>query len=161
MIVGLVSAVAGADTAYAAPGVAQVSANIIKPLTLTWLQDLDLGSIVLGPGSWSGATVQVSRTGAFTCANPNVTCTGATQPAKYNVTGTNNQTVLITAPNVTLTNQSDSTQTLTLVVDSPGTAQIPNSGTKGVEFVLGGSVTLSSTTASGTYSGTLNVTVDY
>ena len=161
IIVGLVCAVASADAAHAAPGVAQVSANVVKPLVLTWIQDLDLGTIVLGPGTWSGATVQISRAGAFSCTNANVTCSGATQVAQYNVSGSNKQVVHISAPNVVLVNQSDSSQTLTLTVDSPGSVTLTNSGPPGSNFSLGGSVTLNSTTASGTYSGTFNVTVDY
>jgi hypothetical protein len=113
------------------------------------------------PGSWSGATVGISRTGVFNCANSNLVCTGANQVATYNVTGTNNQTVRISAPDVTLKNQADLTQTLTLVVDNPGTVSLPSSGSKGVNFSLGGSITLSSTAASGTYQGTFEVTVDY
>jgi len=69
--------------------------------------------------------------------------------------------VRISAPNVTLTNQSDPTKTLTLVVDSPGSLVLTNSGPPGSNFSLGGSVNLSSTTAGGVYAGTFNVTVDY
>ena len=145
--------------AAAATQVAQVSASVAKPLILTRVQDLDLGSIVLGPGSWSGATVAISRTGAFSCANANLACTGATRPAIYNVSGTNNRAVQISAPNVTLTNQAG--QTLTLVPDAPASVTLTNSGPPGTDFSVGGSITLSSSTAAGTYSGTFNVTVDY
>ena len=147
--------------AHAANNVVQVQASIAKPLILTWLQNLDLGSIVLGPGTWSGATVGISQTGVFSCTSGNLTCTGATQVARYNVSGTNNQVVRITAPNVTLVNTSDPTKTLTLVVDSLTSVTLTNSGPPGTNFSLGGATSLSSTTASGTYSGTFNVTVDY
>jgi len=155
------AAFAAATPAHAANNVAQVSANVVKPLILTWIQNLDLGTVVLGPGTWSNATVAISRAGIFSCTNTNVTCTGATQVARYNVSGTNNQVVRISAPNVTLVNQSDPTKTLTLVVDSPGTVTLTNSGPPGSNFSLGGSISLSSTTAGGVYSGTFNVTVDY
>ena len=156
------AAIAVAAPARAAPGgVATVSATIVKPLTLAWVQDLDLGSIVLGNGTWSGATVGISRTGAFSCVSANVTCSGATKVAVYNVSGTNNQVVHISAPNVTLVNQSDPTKLLTLVVDSPGTLMLTNSGSPGVNFSLGGSISLSSTTVGGVYVGTFNVTADY
>jgi len=137
-----------------------VTANVAKPLTLTRLQDRDLGTIILGPGTWSGANVGITRFGVFSCGS-NVTCAGPTAVAKYNVTGSNNQAIRIAAPNVTLVNQSDSTKTLTLVVDSPGTLTLPNSGSQGVDFPIGGSISVSSNTAAGTYSGTFNVTVDY
>ena len=139
---------------------ATVNANVVRPLTLVSQQDLDLGTIILTLGTWSGATVGISRAGVFTC-NPEVVCTGAPQVARYKVTGTNKMVVKITAPNVTLVNQSDSTKTLTLTLDSPGTVTLTSSGEPGNTFELGGSITLSSMTTQGTYSGTLAVTVDY
>lgn len=151
----LLSAPAGAVTQNAA-----VNANVIRPLTLNSLQDLDLGTITLNLGSWSGATVGISRTGVFAC-NPNVTCTGAPQVARYKVTGTNKMVVRISAPNVALVNQADPTKTLTLAVDNPGQVTLTSSGEPGNNFNLGGSITLSSTTTPGTYNGTFNVTVDY
>ena len=156
-----VAALSAAAPARAASNVVAVQASVVKPLILTWIQDLDLGSVVLGPGTWSNATVSISRAGAFSCVNVNVTCNGATQVATYNVSGTNKQVVHISAPNVTMVNQSDPTKTLTLVVDNPGTVTLTNSGPPGSNFSLGGSITLTSSTAGGTYSGTLNVTVDY
>lgn len=154
-------ALCSVQPALAATQVAKVSATVAKPLTLARVQDLDLGTIVLGPGSWSGATVAISRGGAFSCASSNVTCVGTTQVAKYVVTGSNNQAIRITAPNVTMVNQSDPAKTLVLVVDNPGTLTLPNSGNNGVQFPLGGSINVSSSTAGGTYAGTFNVTVDY
>ena len=140
---------------------ATVKASVVKPLTLTALQDLDLGTIVLGGGTWSGATVSISRTGVFSCANANTTCSGVRQVANYRVSGTNKQTVQITAPNATLVNQSDSTKTVTMVMDAPASVALPNSGNPGVNFSVGGSITLSSATAGGQYAGTMNITVDY
>lgn len=139
---------------------ATVNANVVKPLTLVWQRDLDLGTVTLPTGSWSGATVGISRAGTFTCS-AKVICTGATTTASFNVAGTNRMTVLVSAPNVTLVNQSNPAKTLTLTIDSPGQVTLPNSGNQGVTFGIGGSVTLNSTTPSGTYKGTINVTVNY
>jgi spore coat protein U-like protein len=140
---------------------ASVTANAVKPLVISKLQDLDFGSVTLGPGTWSNASVSLSQSGAFSCTNANVVCSGVTTVAQYNVQGSNKQTVRISAPNVTLVNQSDPTKTLTLVTDAPATILLTSSGIPGSNFSIGGSVTLSSTTAAGTYSGTFNVTVDY
>lgn len=139
---------------------AKVNAKVVKPLVLKRVQDLDLGTALLGSGSWSGATLSLSRTGALTCP-AELACSGATQVAVYNVSGSNQMTIRVSAPDVTLVNQSDSTKTLTMIVDSPGTLSLTNSGTKGQDFPLGGSIQLDSTTAEGTYTGTFNVTVDY
>ena len=147
--------------AVAATQSAAVTANAVKPLVISKLQDLDFGSVTLGPGTWSNATVSLSQSGAFSCTSANVVCSGVTSVAQYNVQGSNKQTVRISAPNVTLVNQSDPTKTLTLVTDAPATILLTSSGIPGSNFSIGGSVTLSSTTAAGTYSGTFNVTVDY
>ncbi len=157
----LIGVFAGGEPAHAGTQVAPVSANVIKPLLLAMLQNLDLGTVTLGPGTWSNATVSVSKSGVFSCANANVTCTGATLAAQYNVEGSNNQTVYINAPNVTLVNQIDATQTLTLVVDAPASVLLTNSGPPGTNFNIGGAITVNSTTAAGTYAGTFNVTVNY
>jgi len=147
--------------AAAATQSASVTANAVKPLVISKLQDLDFGSVTLGPGTWSNASVSLSQSGAFSCTSANVVCSGVTSVAQYNVQGSNKQTVRISAPNVTLVNQSDPTKTLTLVTDAPATILLTSSGIPGTNFSIGGSVTLSSTTAAGTYSGTFNVTVDY
>ena len=150
-----------AGCARAATVTASVSASNVKPLLLSKVQDLSLGTMTLGPGTWSNAIVSLSRTGLFVCPPINVTCTGVTSVAKYNVQGSNQQIVLISAPNVTMINQSDATKSLTLVVDSPISIVLPNSGIPGLDVSIGGSITLNSTTTAGTYVGTFNVTADY
>jgi hypothetical protein len=141
---------------------ANATARIVKPLVLTWEQDLDLGTILLsGAGVWSGAVVGVSQAGVLSCANTNVTCSGAVQAARYNVAGTQGQVVNITAPDVTLVNQNDNTQTLLMTVSNPGTVTLTNSGVPGDDFSLGGSISVDSDTLDGVYLGTFNVTVDY
>lgn len=157
----LCSGLTAASAGTAATINATVTANGVKPLIIAKLQDLDLGSVTLGPGVWSNATISLSQTGILTCNDPNVTCSGAPMAAQYNVQGSKQQTVYVSVPTVTLVNQSDSTQTLTLVPDAPASLVLANSGFPGSDFSVGGSVKLNSTTAAGTYVGTFNVTVDY
>lgn len=147
--------------ASAATKVVEVNASVTKPLSFSRLQDLELGMIALNPGTWSNATVSVSRSGVLTCAPAKVVCSGATQPGMYNVQGANKMVVRISAPNVTLVNQQNSAQTLVLVLDSPASVTMTSSGVPGVNFGIGGSITFDSTVAAGVYAGTLNVTVDY
>jgi hypothetical protein len=150
-----------AATAYAATVNVGVNATALKALQIVKLQDLDLGTITLGPGTWSNASVSLTQLGVFVCVPLNITCSGATQVARYNVQGSNKGVVQISTPNVTLVNQGDASKTLTLVVDSPPAVILPNSGQPGVDFSIGGTITVNSTTASGTYVGTFNVTADY
>jgi hypothetical protein len=147
-------------SANAATITATAKAKVVKPLALESRRNLDLGTIILGPGVWSGTTVKLARTGVLTCGG-NVTCSGATQVAQYNVSGSNGETVVITVPNVTLVNQLNSSKTLTLVPDKPPPITLTNSGNPGTTFSIGGSVTVSSTTLGGNYVGTFNVTADY
>jgi hypothetical protein len=160
LLLALAAPCAGSE-ALAASAIIKVNAKATKPLTLTSVQDLNLGTIVLAPGTWSGATISISRTGVFSCTNPNTSCTGAPQVATYSVSGSNNEVVKISAPNVTMTNQANAAQTLVVVVDSPGTVTLNTGGKKGTDFSLGGSVTLNSSTAGGLYVGNFDVMVDY
>jgi hypothetical protein len=161
ILAALIYLSAGGTSARAATVTASVSAAPIKPLTLVKIQDLNLGTVTLGPGVWSNVAVSIAQAGTLSCANANVVCSGVTKVAQYNVQGSNQQTVYISAPNVTLVNQSNASQTLTLVTSAPASLLLTNSGFPGVNFSIGGSVTLSSSTASGTYVGTFNVTVNY
>src|SRR6476661_8213921 len=120
----LIAAVTLAATpAYAVNPNQQATANarIVKPLVMTWVQDLNLGTIVLsGAGAWSGAVVSVSKAGVFSCVNANVTCSGSNARAVYHLAGTNAQTVNISSPaTVTLNNLTDGVSTLSMAVDAP------------------------------------------
>ena len=121
------SAVGSAIPAAAATQNASVTANVVKPLTLTALQNMDLGTLTLAGDLVQRDGRDLSRRRAQLRQHQFV-CTGATAVARFNVTGTNKQVVLITAPNVTLTDQADSTKTLTLVVDNPGSVTLTSSG---------------------------------
>lgn len=161
LLVSLVPIAGPGSPARGATVSANVNATVNKPLVLTKVQDLDLGTVTLGPGVWSNAKISISQAGALSCGSANIVCTGASTVATYNVQGSKQQAVRVSVPNVTLVNQNDSTQTLTLVTDAPNTITLANSGFPGSNFSVGGSITLNSTTVAGTYVGTFNVTVDY
>lgn len=158
--VAAAGAVCAGAPAAAATVNAQARAKVVKPLAIQSRQNLDLGTILLAPGTWSGATVRLSRSGSLTCPAP-LTCTGATQVAIYNVAGSQGQTVVISVPTVTMVNQANPAKTLTLVPDAQATVQLTNSGNPGTNVPIGGSITVDSTTADGTYVGTFDVTADY
>ena len=163
LLTGLFMA-AAAVPAQAAPVRATVNAvvraSVLKPLTLTRLQDLDFGTLVLGPGIWGSETISVSAAGVRSCS-ANVACSGAATGARYQLAGTNNATVLISAPAVVLTNTTDTSKQLTMTVQAPPSVVLPNSGNPGLQLGVGGRITVSSATTPGLYVGTLEVTVDY
>lgn len=150
-----------AAPAVAAPvsvsnGPVQAHAQIVKPLTLTKVSDLDFGSIVVQ----DNGTASLANDGTLTCP-ATLTCSGTGTPAEYTVTGTNNQVVTITKPDVTLTNAANPGTPLTLVLSGPATVTLPNAGSTGINFKLGGDLAISASTKDGTYTGDLNVTVNY
>ena len=140
---------------------ASARARIFQPLKLTSTQNLDLGIIVLsGTGSYT-STVSIAKDGTFDCDgnSGNVTCSGTHQYAVYNVQGSNNQPVTVQSGTVTLDDGNGNT--IDLTPDHDAVVTLTNSGAPGTDFSIGGSVTLNSTTATGTYVGTFNVTADY
>lgn len=140
---------------------ATATVTIKKPLTLVWVDDLDLGTITLVDGGVS-STVGITHLGAFSCGSGGaVACSGTPKVARYKVTGVNNTVVTINTNNVSLTSPAPSSTPLLMTVSSPGTVSLGNSGASGKEFSLGGSVTVDGSTVEGTYSGTFDVTVNY
>lgn len=164
-------AIAGAIAALALPCTpalavspatqATATAKILRPLTISFVQNLDFGVIVLTGASFAGEIVSISQAGALTCgSNPGVvlTCSGSAQPARYKLVGTNNATVTISSPGFNLTGPG----TLAFTPSAPATVNLGATGsTTGVTFSIGGSITLASTTPDGVYNGTFQVTADY
>lgn len=140
---------------------ATATARIYKPLTISSVQNLNFGTIVLSGASFSGEVVTISQTGALTCgSNPGVllTCSGTPQAAQYKLVGTNNATVTISCPGFNLTGPG----TLAFTPSAPATVNLGATGsTTGLTFSIGGSIALSSTTPDGVYTGTFQVTADY
>lgn len=151
------AAVAPLSEAQAASVNATVKAGLVKPLALTAKQDFDFGQIVL-PLSGAAVTISVSQAGVRTCPAP-ASCNGLAKQAIFNVQGSNQQVVKISAPSINLTNAAGNTLLFTPI--APATVTLTNSGNPGFDFNIGGSITVSSTTADGNYTGTLVVTADY
>ncbi len=139
---------------------AQAQAKIYKPVQISWVQDLSFGTLVLNTGtSFTGQVIKIDDTGALTGCGANVTCSGAAQPAKYHLIGTNNATVKITSPNFTLTGTASGSPTLAF---TPVFTSLVSLGATGAtDFGIGGQISLDSTTPDGVYTGTFNVTADY
>jgi hypothetical protein len=142
---------------------ATAKARIIKPLTLTSTQNLDLGTIVLTGASTFTATVGIAKDGTYDCdggSSTNVTCDKSTaQVATYHITGTNGEKVTIAAGNVTMNGSNGGS--LTLVPDFDSSLTLTNSGGAGMDFDVGGSITVADTTVDGVYTGKFAVTADY
>lgn len=166
----VIAAAALAAVTAAAPASAQaVSANpkatanarLIKPLTLTALQNLDFGTIVMGTLT-ANETVSISSAGVVGCGSSgNLSCSGTPRAAQFRVTGTQGQIVVVSsaAANYSLTGSNGGT--LTFVPSLPAPITLGNSGAPGNSFNVGGSISIGSATLDGVYSGQIDVQVAY
>ena len=134
-----------------------VKAKLIKQLVLSVKQDLDFGQIVLA-GVAGTRIVSISQSGVLTCG-AGLTCSGAARQAIFNVAGSTGQVVRISTVPSNLTNGSGGT--IMFTPSAPASVTLTNSGKGGLDFGVGGSIPLTSTTSDGLYSGTVEVTVDY
>ena len=141
------------------PATAKV--KIMKAVTISRVGDLDFGTVVLsGPAGFTGAVVSVDSAGARTC-DVNLTCSGTTTAAEYNVTGSNNATVNLSIP-ASVVIQNAALDSLTVTLDnSQTTIVLTSSGAPGDNFSFGGSISLDEATPDGDYSGDVVVTANY
>lgn len=150
------AALAAATPAGAAQVTAVTSVNVVKPVALAKLQDMNFGTLTFA-GFTGSRTIALSRLGAITCAT-DIVCSGATTQARFNVTGTNKLTVLLTYSGGTLSNGTDS---IPFAANGPASITLTSSGAPGTDFDIGGALTISPELVGGVYSGTMTVTAEY
>lgn len=153
--------VAAADTATA-------TATVITPIAIASTKNLEFGSFAPG----AGGTVTVSTSGARTGSGVILSSVGAaTTAAKFDVTGTGTSTYAIsyTGTSATLLDSvSSETMALALISDldasNTTTAGTVDTGalTAGAQSIyVGGILTVGAGQAAGTYSGVVDVQVEY
>ena len=136
------------------------TARIIRPLSLTSTGSLNFGTIVLN-GVTANRTVALSSSNVLVCGGTTeLQCSGSTSVPTYNVRGTNNQVVTVIKTASNLTNGSDGT-VLSMTPTGPASVTLTNSGAPGLDFTIGGTIVVGTTTTDGVYTGTVNVQVDY
>jgi spore coat protein U-like protein len=157
LLVALLTA-APVTSAHAASVTASATVKITKPLELAVKRNIDFGQVLMVNVTGS-ATVSISQAGALTCG-VGLTCSGAAQSALFNVRGSNNNVVRILVSPSNLINASDGS-TIQFTPNAPASVTLTSSGAPGNDFAVGGSIAIPSTASDGTYSGTVDVTVDY
>ena len=161
-IAAVAAAVLAATPALAAPvGVTgappSASARIVRPLALSATGSLNFGVIIMN-GVTANRIVTLNPDTSITCATELVCDLNGTV-VTYNVRGTQGQTVTINKNPTTLTGSNGGSVQLTPVgLDD---ILLPNSGSPGIDFVIGGSIEIAPTTTDGLYTGTVDVTVEY
>lgn len=168
-----IAAAVVALSAFAAPAFAQNSATasttgsvkIIQPLSLAKDTDLAFGSVVK-PTTGSN-TVAISASNgdrALSGGGDAALAPSTSGRATYTVTGEGGQTFSISAPSSFDMTRQGGSETLTVTLTkSAATGTLSGSlGSSGTAtFGVGGSFAVASTTATGSYSGTFDVTVAY
>jgi hypothetical protein len=162
--------------AQAASANATAKANVLKPLQMTGGGTVDFGTIVTpSTASFTGTfTIDAAASQTSTYCASGFACTGTPAAAMFNLQGTNNNNITLNVPTtVTLTLQGATGTPPTLTFNTKNsisatnsangnyTIQLPNSGAPGMNFYVGGSVTINQATVGGSYQGTFTVTADY
>jgi len=128
--------------------------SVIQDLVL----EADVGTVASTTRS-KGGIDEVLDAGVCAGGNAEVVCSGTTSVPTYNVKGTNKMVVNIIKTASSLTGSNGGT--LAFRPTGQATATLPNSGNTGVDFQIGGDIDIVPATVDGTYSGNIDVTVDY
>ena len=155
-LAALAATAASTNPASAANTTAVTTVNVVRPVSLSKLQDMDFGTLTFA-GFTGARTIALSRAGTLTCA-ADIVCSGVAKQASFNVQGTNKLTVLFTYSGGTLSNGIDS---IPFTPDGQASIVMTNSGAPGSNFDVGGSLEVSPTLVGGVYSGTMTVTAEY
>jgi hypothetical protein len=160
-----VGAVATQALAQSATQSTTGTGTILQPLTLTKDTDLAFGSI-MRPSSGSNTVTINQTTGARTLggAGNGALVTSTTSRATYTVNGEGGQTFSISVPgtfNMTRVSGSE-TLTVTLTTTAASGTLSGSLGSAGsATFGVGGAFPLDNTTVAGSYTGTFNAVVAY
>ena len=134
-------------------------ARIITPITLANTDALDFGVIARGAASSTIVVGAVASPSVSVASGDAVVLTSAPQKAaKFTVSGESLKTYAITIPSTATIISGSNNLTITGFTCSNGA--IGTIGTGDI-FYVGGTLTVPSTAASASYSGTFNVTVAY
>lgn len=153
-----IAAIAAGSTmsARAASDTAPANATIVPAIAIINTVDLEFASIV---ASASADTVVVSPAGARTCG-ATLTCTGNAAAASFDVTGEANLTYSITLPaSVSITSGGPSMTVDTFTSNPTPTGTLDGSGAQ--TLTVGATLNVAASQATGTYTNTFTVTVDY
>jgi hypothetical protein len=154
-------ALALTGTAQAATQSSTIRTTLRKPVTITWLRDLDFGRIA---STATAGTVTVDAdSGARTVSGGSVLAGGSPQTAKFRIVATPSTLVLISRNALPVLTRAGggATMPVTLITMNGAVNPVttPASGTFDVD--IGGALSVGANQADGTYSGTFQINADY
>lgn len=150
----------GTTAARAGTAVAPVEAVTISRLSLVKTEDLDFGTLIVGPAAGT-ATIN-PNTGARTTTGGVVAASGGT-PGRAEFVGAGRRgilTIVTIGPSPLISNGSGGTMSTVLNVQGgTGVRLFPGTGVQ--TFRVGGTLTVGANQQQGDYSGTFTLTVNY
>ena len=161
----VVLAICGAGSAMAATATASSTTTVVTPIAVSKAADLSFGNIA---GGGSAGTVTLSPNGSRAATGGAVTAGGTATAAQFNVTGQSGLTYAIdfSGTSATLTSGAN-TMTFTAISDTTASAITSGTATTGTltggaqTIYVGGTLAVGANQVAGTYSGTINVAVNY
>jgi hypothetical protein len=155
---------------------ATASATIVAPSSVAASRNLAFGTIAKPSQGTSTVTVASAVAGGasptINGGNAYFTSSGQAQSAQFHLTGTGNQWYYIDAPTLSFptagTNLGTPTTTAPILGSNPATTltagvgnsvQLPSNGVD--DIYIGGTITLTPSTAVATYNGTLTLNVNF
>ncbi len=137
-------------------GTVDVTITIDAPISISSSGDMDFGTMVT---TGTAGTVTVTPAGARSSVDVDL-LGGLPSAASFDVTGEGNANYSITLPSSATLTSGANTMTIDTFTDDAGVnPKLPGGGSE--TFNVGATLNVSATQASGTYSGTFSVTVNY
>jgi hypothetical protein len=152
-------------SAHAAETTANATATVVRPITITKVNDLRFGAFST---SASGQTVQITTAGARTLTGA-LGVTSTVGAASFTVAGEGGLTYAISLPSTTVTIQTDDggageTMAVTAFTSNPlgtGTLSGTLGGAGNQTLSVGATLTTVASQVAGNYTGSFTVAVDY
>lgn len=130
-----------------------------KPVSITWVQDLDFGTLA-GDGTFAGTATINPVSGAKTVSGGVYDFGGLHSPATFTVKGDKSATFTVTLPGSIILSSGGSTMTLNNFTSNPsGFGVFGNNGQ--ATLTVGATLQVGASQPAGVYSGVFTVTVDY
>ena len=161
MLFALLGALGATGAAHAATQSSTIKLTLRKPVTITWLRDLDFGRVVATAAAGTVTIDPDTNTRSFTGGS--LAAGGTPQTAKFRIVATPATLVLITRNALPVLTRSGggATMSVTLITVNGTTNPITTPSSGSFDIDVGGALSVAANQADGTYSGSFQINADY
>lgn len=146
------------QNANAATATGNATAQIYTKINVSETTQMNFGKIAI---STTASTVKLAATGNTIDCPGTYECTGSPSSAVFNITGTTGQGVTIAYTNGTITSGANTMPIKVTSITTPNTTSITSLIAGNNTLNVGGEIDVATNQASGTYTGTYTVAVNY